>query len=115
MKPGRKKGQTKGDIDMMALWALLVERAYDAEPKPAASAAITAFFTWKDYPHPELQVDAHLGAVQKAVQRIKRGKRDPSKPIELTVLVLLKHFKQTGERFVGVPEKIAAEVAKFLP
>lgn len=111
-KRGRKKGQNNVEIDAMMVFAVLAERAYDAEPKPAARAAILAFYTWIGDPHPERKVDERFAAVQKAVQRFKRGERD----IEGTIArIAFEYYRQTGERWTGTTQEIAANVATFLP
>ena len=109
----KKRGRPQElDVDAMMLFALLLERVYGTKPKPAARAAILAYFTWNDEPHPERQVDVHMGAVQKAVQRFKAGRRD-LQPMLLRALGLVR--RDTGERAFGTPQEMAAGVATFLP
>jgi hypothetical protein len=109
MKRGPKQ---KIDINAIAVLALLLERTYGTSRKPAARAAIKAFFTWAEDPHPDLRVETHEVAVKKAVQRLDSGRRGIHPEI---VKILGLYSRSTGEPFCGTPQQLAASVAQFLP
>ena len=108
----RRGPKQKIDISAMAVLALLLVRTYSTRPKPAARAAIKAFFTWVDDPHPDRRVDIHEGAVKKALQRLESGETNIHPDI---VKIMGVYSKSTGERFIGTPQELAQSVAEFLP
>lgn len=107
--PGRP---TKEDTDFMTLFALLLERTYGTDPRPAARAAIHAYYALREDPDPIGKIDIHLAAVQKAVQRFKgQAGRDLS-------AVLMKMGQRIHRAHGPVPitpKAVAEYVARFLP
>ena len=110
--PRRAGHPKKIDRSMMAMLALLVVRIHKVERTPAVQAAILAYFTWSDHPHPDLMVDIYTKRILKELQRLEAGKHVVHPDI---IKATAWGYKATGESVFGTPQELAQSVAKFLP
>jgi hypothetical protein len=116
-----KRGpKQKIDVSLMAMFALLVVRIHGAKPKPAARAAIRAYFSWtadEERAAPTstpmyVMVDDFERRVLKALQRLNSGERSVHPEIMRAVGWC---HRASGAPVFGTPEELAQAVATFLP